>query len=87
LKKKYGLTPERLADELKKRDGQCDACGRRSRRTLCIDHCHNTNVVRGFLCDECNTTLGQFNDDGDLLRKLANYADKFTLFSKINRVV
>jgi hypothetical protein len=37
-----------------------------------IDHCHETNEVRGILCSGCNTGLGHLGDNIDgLLRAVA----------------
>lgn len=32
-------------------DGQCAMCGN---GTLVLDHCHDTGIVRGYLCRACN---------------------------------
>lgn len=40
-----------------------------------VDHDHNTGLVRGILCGTCNTALGQMQDDPDLIRQLALYAE------------
>ena len=42
-------------------------------RRICVDHCHRTGVVRGFLCNKCNTILGLAGDSPNMLLKLANY--------------
>lgn len=79
--RKYGLTLEQFDSEIKKRNGKCDGCGNDIKGKVCIDHCHKTNSFRGVLCHRCNVTLGLFDDSAVLLRKLAEYADGFVLFS------
>lgn len=62
-----GLTPERLSLMAK----HCEVCERTE--DLHIDHCHETNVIRGTLCQKCNHGLGLFNDDPDLMLKAVRY--------------
>ena len=49
----------------------CGICGRLEK--LCVDHCHKTGKVRGALCYQHNTGLGQFGDDANQLRKAICY--------------
>jgi hypothetical protein len=44
---------------------------------LHLDHCHATKAFRGWLCHSCNVTLGAVEDDPNILRKLAEYLDRF----------
>ena len=39
----------------------CQICG--TQEDLQIDHCHETNVIRGYLCREHNTGIARFNDN------------------------
>lgn len=43
------------------------------KRDLYIDHCHNTNKVRGILCHNCNLALGNFKDNIEFLSKAIKY--------------
>ena len=55
----------------------CDVCGGRGPR-MAIDHCHDTNRVRGLLCKDCNLVIGWLNDDPARLRALADYLERAT---------
>jgi Recombination endonuclease VII len=37
-----------------------------------VDHDHETGVVRGMLCFNCNQALGNARDDVEVLRRLRN---------------
>ena len=76
LMRKYGITPVQHTELLTKANGCCEICGTNQCPTgnmLAVDHCHSTGKVRGMLCQACNTALGQFKDDQDLLTKAINY--------------
>lgn len=38
-----------------------------------LDHCKINNEFRGWICDSCNTGLGKFRDDPDVLEKALKY--------------
>jgi len=42
----------------------------------CIDHCHETNKVRGILCHRCNCAIGLFNDDTNKMQKAIDYLNE-----------
>lgn len=46
-------------------------------RDLAIDHDHATGKVRRLLCHHCNTGLGKFFDNPEILRKAADYVEHF----------
>jgi hypothetical protein len=54
--------------------GLCAICKRTPESgRLCIDHCHETNKVRGLLCKLCNHGLGCFGDNLAGLRRAVEY--------------
>ena len=73
----YGLS---FTDEILLREYQNNEC------PLCkvkfktdsdyhVDHCHQTNKIRGLLCPSCNKALGLFKDDPNTLRRAATYVE------------
>lgn len=82
LDKNYGLTIQQYNELLRSQNGVCAICGKdepsEHGRTgkqfrLSVDHCHETGVIRGLLCQKCNRAIGLMNDDPALLRKAISY--------------
>ena len=82
--KGIGLENEDLADRnsfeelLEFQNGGCAICNKpidSLRRRMNIDHCHDTNVVRGLLCSGCNTGLGHLGDNIEGLLKAVAYLE------------
>ena len=73
--KRFGLTQESWEKLVADHDSCCAICGKRETypSALAIDHCHHSTRVRGLLCRRCNTGLGQFNDDPEMLAKAMRY--------------
>jgi len=63
LKRCFGISPAEYDALLAKQNGACAICRRRSKRRLCVDHCHVTGRIRGLLCHFCNLALGYLRDD------------------------
>ena len=74
MRRKFNLTDEQYA-ELMKHDN-CEVCGRDITNKKCIDHCHNTEKIRGVLCNNCNTTLGLVGDNVQVLTELIRYLER-----------
>lgn len=79
-RRKYGLSFETVELMRTARDFCCDICGERAngerQRRLNVDHCHDTGVVRGFLCPSCNKAIGLMADDSTRLRAAAAYLER-----------
>lgn len=63
--KQNGLSLEQYKALQIKANGKCMICDKEA--ILFIDHCHNTNKIRGLLCRSCNTGLGFFKDNTNLM--------------------
>jgi hypothetical protein len=47
--------------------------GNRYQGTWALDHCHDTETFRGYLCHKCNKALGMFEDNTEYLNKAIKY--------------
>lgn len=79
----YGLTFEAFQSLLQIQKGHCAICQTAlalfedaNHKQAWVDHCHETGKIRGLLCSKCNTALGQFNDDSNLIRSALNYLEQ-----------
>lgn len=85
-KRNYGIT-EAEYEAMKESQGQrCHLCdgvgfvmdtGHGSHERLCVDHDHATGKVRKLLCHNCNRALGLLKDSPTLMRKAAEYIEKY----------
>ena len=74
LRKVYGM-PDK--------DYKCPICLRNeeeasegeTKRSWVLDHCHDTNTFRGWLCGKCNRDLGNFNNEVDTFKKAIEYLE------------
>lgn len=73
LKANYGITIDEYDAMFKAQRGKCAVCGEKYGRTLHVDHCHQTNVVRGLLCQKCNMAIGLLQDSVKLLNRAISY--------------
>jgi len=69
--KQHGCTPLYRAELLVKQGGLCAICGKSCK--LNVDHCHETNKIRGLLCFNCNLLLGHAKDNISILSNAIEY--------------
>ncbi len=84
VKRKYGITKEQYEQLLSLQNGRCAICGKEkqtSGKRLGIDHCHNSALVRGILCESCNALLGSIEAREDWMSKAQNYLTNPPAFS------
>jgi hypothetical protein len=75
------MSSEEYEDMFLKQDGKCAICsrtyGHKSKKgneaRLAVDHCHDTDKIRGLLCNRCNRGIGLFQDNITLFEKAILY--------------
>ena len=80
--KKYGVSPDVFSSILLAQDKKCAICksdldGSSFSLKPQLDHCHATGKVRGILCGKCNTALGGFKDNENILISAISYLSKY----------
>jgi hypothetical protein len=76
-KRNYNLEHDLALSLAKCRLGECKICNKITK--LVVDHCHETKVVRGLICDSCNKVLGHSFDNPETLIKAAKYLRENTM--------
>jgi len=77
LKRRYGITIEQYEAMLALQGGSCAICRRPEtypgRKSLSVDHCHATGVVRGLLCNHCNRAIGFLSENYQVAQRAVDY--------------
>ena len=74
-KANYGIEWEQFESMWASQSGTCAICSTKftSESDAHVDHSHDTDVVRGLLCNNCNNGLGRFKDNIQYLQSAINY--------------
>ena len=85
LKRDFGLSLEAYSEMHSRQNGVCAICDLPETTIRCgsvmhlaVDHCHETNSIRGLLCNNCNRALGMFGDSTNRLRAAISYLSEVT---------
>lgn len=81
FQREYGIDLKKYNQMIEEQNNLCAIClknettltNRGKISPLCVDHCHSTGRIRGLLCRTCNSAIGLFEDDPELLLKAYNY--------------
>lgn len=76
LQTKYQLTKEDARALVKKIEHGCEICRTPlslGRSGYAVDHDHQSNKIRGVLCQDCNLGLGFFQDNPGIINKAITY--------------
>lgn len=76
-RRKFGMDAAEYDRRLQAQHGVCAICKAppEDGEVLCVDHEHNTGLVRGLLCTRCNLGLGQFRDNPAVLAAAIRYLE------------
>lgn len=81
IRLRYGIDTTRFEAMLLSQHHQCPICERvlspepRKQNTAHIDHDHESGMVRGLLCGQCNRGIGLLKDDIARLRRAVEYLE------------
>lgn len=76
LRKEHGNPPENYKCPICERDEEQISSGGGNKSTRwVIDHNHETNRFRGWLCHNCNMGIGAFRDNKHILNKAIEYLE------------
>ena len=79
LRRTYGITAQHYYKLFKNQRHMCAICKKHQSeegRKFAVDHKHGTLVVRGLLCQSCNTAIGLFKENIKSLLTAAKYLTK-----------
>ncbi len=77
---RYGVSLKELECLFELQGRKCASCGSlepRSKKGWAIDHNHETDEIRGILCQPCNVALGMVEESIERLHQLEAYLRKF----------
>ena len=74
LRKTYKISLDEYTQMLKDQGGVCWIC--QEKKDLVVDHNHSNGMVRGLLCNQCNTSLGGFKDNPNYLNRAIEYLSR-----------
>ena len=72
IEKKYGISKFRYDQIFLEQNKRCAICSIHLEEPK-LDHDHVTNEVYQFLCQLCNTAIGSFGENEDILQKAIDY--------------
>lgn len=81
LQRAYGIDYSEYESMLESQNGRCAICKTTDtgkRKAFAVDHNHKTGAVRGLLCSNCNTGIGNLRDNIDLLKEAIAYLEHHT---------
>jgi len=79
LKNNFGIDSKQYEEIMDRQNGCCAICKRSQEelnRRMAVDHNHTTGQIRGLLCSNCNTGIGNLRDNVALLEEAIKYLNE-----------
>lgn len=79
LKHRYNISLDEYNIMFNNQNGCCWICNIHQNeldKPLYVDHCHDTNKIRGLLCHKCNCFIGYADDNIEKLKRAIEYLTK-----------
>lgn len=73
-----GWTDDEYKQALIEQEGLCAICKKAQVTALHADHDHKSKQKRALLCNNCNTGIGKFFDDVELLQSAISYLNQYS---------
>jgi len=70
------ITFDEYEERYARLEGRCEICND-FQTSLCVDHDHNTGLVRGLLCRPCNLGLSAFKEEPKIFLNAEAYIRSF----------
>lgn len=85
LQRDYGITFDDYKAMYDAQDGRCKICREpldlfcthNAPHKTCVDHNHTTGKIRGILCSPCNSGIGFFKEDIDIISNAIAYLKEY----------
>jgi hypothetical protein len=83
-KMEYGITKEEFLKMKEEQNNLCAICKKPESRkrnneivSLCIDHNHETGYIRALLCSSCNSGIGYFKENIEVIKSAIKYLERY----------
>lgn len=77
LKYLYGITLDQKKQMLIQQNSKCAICQKPVDISVSVDHNHISKLVRGLLCQPCNTLIGMAQESTTILNNAIKYLKKY----------
>ncbi len=80
LRSTRGVPPGTYQRMYEEQQGKCAICQtsklQAGKYRLHLDHCHETGIIRGLLCHNCNVGIGNLRHDEKIIRAAIDYLNR-----------